>query len=305
MKYLYILSLLLLSACVQLPLEDVQVTNGTNGIDGYTPIKGIDYFDGIDGTNAYNITNNITNNIVNNITNNITINISENISLTKITTNISNNNYGNDFYGNINGSFESSSLNLNTGIDASSSFCTYVRFDKELDFFCIGTNGINYNNTNYNAQTGNDKFIEAKQGDIHYDVLNISQAHEFYIGGGNITNRKLLINNTASYFISSINVSGIITGNGSGITSINVGNANAGTLAVARGGTGVTSSTGSGSTVLSNLATMNNLTIGTTGYIKLGNTSIMICNTTNVGRLTYNYTSNLLQYCNSTVWKNI
>ena len=42
-----------------------------------------------------------------------------------------------------------------------------------------------------------------------------------------------------------------LTGAGSGITSLNMGNAGSGTLAVARGGTGVTSSTGTGSVVLS------------------------------------------------------
>jgi hypothetical protein len=45
--------------------------------------------------------------------------------------------------------------------------------------------------------------------------------------------------------------SGTHTGDGSGITSLNMGNAGSGTLAVARGGTGVTSSTGTGSVVLS------------------------------------------------------
>ena len=45
--------------------------------------------------------------------------------------------------------------------------------------------------------------------------------------------------------------SGTHTGDGSGITLLNMGNAGSGTLAVARGGTGVTSSTGTGSVVLS------------------------------------------------------
>ena len=50
--------------------------------------------------------------------------------------------------------------------------------------------------------------------------------------------------------------SGTHTGDGSGITSLNMGNAGSGTLAVARGGTGVTSSTGTGSVVLSAAPTM-------------------------------------------------
>lgn len=47
------------------------------------------------------------------------------------------------------------------------------------------------------------------------------------------------------------------------ITSLNVGNATAGTLAVARGGTGVTSSTGTGSVVLSSAPTLSNPVVGT------------------------------------------
>lgn len=47
------------------------------------------------------------------------------------------------------------------------------------------------------------------------------------------------------------------------ITSLNVGNATAGTLAVARGGTGVTSSTGTGSVVLSSAPTLTNPVVGT------------------------------------------
>ena len=42
-----------------------------------------------------------------------------------------------------------------------------------------------------------------------------------------------------------------LTGAGSGITALNMGNAGSGTLAVARGGTGTTTSTGTGSVVLS------------------------------------------------------
>lgn len=40
----------------QLPLESVEVMTieGERGQDGYTPVKGIDYFDGINGTNGAN-----------------------------------------------------------------------------------------------------------------------------------------------------------------------------------------------------------------------------------------------------------
>jgi hypothetical protein len=58
--------------------------------------------------------------------------------------------------------------------------------------------------------------------------------------------------------------SGTHTGDGSGITSLNMGNAGSGTLAVARGGTGVTSSTGTGSVVLSAGPTLSGTVTGGT-----------------------------------------
>ena len=69
--------------------------------------------------------------------------------------------------------------------------------------------------------------------------------------------------------------SGTHTGDGSGITSLNMGNAGSGTLAVARGGTGVTSSTGTGSVVLSSGPTL------------AGTTTIATLNLTNALGTTY------------------
>jgi hypothetical protein len=51
-----------------------------------------------------------------------------------------------------------------------------------------------------------------------------------------------------------------LTGAGSGITALNMDNAGSGTLAVARGGTGTTTSTGTGSVVLSNAPTLTGTT---------------------------------------------
>lgn len=55
---------------------------------------------------------------------------------------------------------------------------------------------------------------------------------------------------------------GAISGNGSGLTSLSAANISSGTLPVARGGTGVTSSTGSGSVVLSTSPALTTPTVG-------------------------------------------
>jgi hypothetical protein len=68
-----------------------------------------------------------------------------------------------------------------------------------------------------------------------------------------------------------------LTGAGSGITALNMGNAGSGTLAVARGGTGVTSSTGSGSVVLSASPALSGTatfaSITTSGNVGIGTAS--------------------------------
>jgi alpha-tubulin suppressor-like RCC1 family protein len=56
---------------------------------------------------------------------------------------------------------------------------------------------------------------------------------------------------TGTLNTSNITASGIITGNGSGLTNLSATNITTGTLAVANGGTGTTTSTGTGSNVLS------------------------------------------------------
>ena len=85
-----------------------------------------------------------------------------------------------------------------------------------------------------------------------------------------------------------------LTGDGSGITSLNMGNAGSGTLAVAYGGTGVTSSTGTGSVVLSSGPTL------------AGTTTIETLNLTNALGTTYggtgltSFTSGGILYASST-----
>ena len=58
-------------------------------------------------------------------------------------------------------------------------------------------------------------------------------------------------------------LSGDISGDGSGLTDLNADNITSGTLATARGGTGVTTSTGSGSVVLSTSPTLTTPNLGT------------------------------------------
>lgn len=69
--------------------------------------------------------------------------------------------------------------------------------------------------------------------------------------------------------VNQLNVNGTVaattlTGAGSGITALNAGNVSSGTLAVARGGTGTTTSTGTGSVVLSGSPTFTGTVTGGT-----------------------------------------
>lgn len=64
--------------------------------------------------------------------------------------------------------------------------------------------------------------------------------------------------------VTATTITGAHTGNGSGLTNLDAGNIATGTLAVARGGTGVTSSTGTGSVVLSASPTLTGTTTAAT-----------------------------------------
>jgi len=85
-----------------------------------------------------------------------------------------------------------------------------------------------------------------------------------------------------------------LTGAGSGITSLNMGNAGSGTLAVARGGTGTTTSTGSGSVVLSSGPTL----AGTTTIATLNLTNALVTGSGGTGLTSF--TSGGLLYASST-----
>jgi hypothetical protein len=93
-------------------------------------------------------------------------------------------------------------------------------------------------------------------------------------GGTGVTtssgNGALVLNNAATM------TNGTFSGTGTGLSGLNATNISSGTLLVARGGTGTTSATGSGSVVLSNFATMTNGTFSGTG------TGLSALNATNI-----------------------
>ena len=114
-------------------------------------------------------------------------------------------------------------------------------------------------------------------------TLNVSRGG---IGTGTLTYGQILIGNGINALQQSSNLSwdnsnNILSatkfvGSGTGLTQLNASNINAGTLSVARGGTGVSTSTGDGAVVLSNAATMTNGTFGGTG------TGLSALNATNI-----------------------
>ncbi len=75
-------------------------------------------------------------------------------------------------------------------------------------------------------------------------------------------NTATLVSPTISGTATGGTFSGTHTGNGAGITNLDMANAATGTLAVSRGGTGVTTSTGSGNNVLSASPTLNSIDLG-------------------------------------------
>ena len=103
-------------------------------------------------------------------------------------------------------------------------------------------------------------------------TLNVSRGG---IGTTTLNTNQILIGNGTSALLQSPNLSWNNTtntlsatnfvGSGAGLTTLNASNISSGTLAVANGGTGVTTSTGNGSMVLSNAATMTNSTFSGTG----------------------------------------
>ena len=107
------------------------------------------------------------------------------------------------------------------------------------------------------ATMTNGTFSGTGTGLISLNASNISLGTLPVARGGtgvttSIGNGSLVFSNAA------IMTNGTFSGIGIGLTTLNASNISLGTLNVARGGTGVTTSTGNGSLVLSNAATMTN-----------------------------------------------
>jgi fibronectin-binding autotransporter adhesin len=102
-------------------------------------------------------------------------------------------------------------------------------------------------------------------------ILSVSRGGT---GAGTLTSGQLLVGNTTGAVIQSANLSWDngtntltatnLAGSGVNVTNISAGNINTGTLAVARGGTGATTSTGSGSVMLNNAPTFSGTMTGGT-----------------------------------------
>jgi hypothetical protein len=112
---------------------------------------------------------------------------------------------------------------------------------------------------------------------ISLGTLNVAR------GGTGVTtstgNGSLVLNNAATM------TNGTFSGIGTGLTTLNASNISLGTLNVANGGTGVTTSTGNGSLVLSNAATMTNGTFSGVGTgLTTLNASNISLGTLNVAR---------------------
>jgi hypothetical protein len=108
------------------------------------------------------------------------------------------------------------------------------------------------------------KFVGSGTGLTALNASNINSGTLAVANGGtgvtlSTGNGSVVLSNAATL------TNGNFSGTGTGLSALNASNINSGTLAVARGGTGVTTSSGDGSLVLSNAATMTNGTFGGTG----------------------------------------
>jgi len=126
------------------------------------------------------------------------------------------------------------------------------------------------------ATMTNGTFSGVGTGLTALNASNISSGTLLVARGGtgvttSIGNGSLVLSNAATM------TNGTFSGVGTGLTTLNATNITLGTLNVARGGTGVTTSTGNGSLVLSNAATMTN---GTFSGIGTGLTTLNASNIT-------------------------
>ena len=151
----------------------------------------------------------------------------------------------------------------------------------------LQTTNLSWNNTSNTLSATN--FVGSGVGLTALNASNISSGTLTVSRGGigttTLTTGQILIGNGTGTLIQSANLSWNNTsntlsatnfiGSGAGLSAINASNISVGTLAVARGGTGVTTSIGNGSVVLSNAATMTN---GTFSGVGTGLTSLNASN---------------------------
>jgi hypothetical protein len=121
---------------------------------------------------------------------------------------------------------------------------------------------LSWNNTTNTLSATN--FVGSGAGLTTLNATNISSGTLAVVNGGtgvttSTGNGSAVLSNAATMTNSTF------SGTGTGLTALNASNISLGTLAVARGGTGVTTSIGDGSIVLSNAATMTNGTFSGTG----------------------------------------
>ena len=164
--------------------------------------------------------------------------------------------------------------NINTGILAVLQGGTGVTTSSGNGSVVLSNSATMTNGTFSGTGTG---LTALNASNISLGTLNVAR------GGTGVTtstgNGSLVLSNAATM------TNGTFSGVGTGLTTLNASNISLGTLNVASGGTGVTTSTGNGSLVLSNAATMTNGTFGGvgTGLTTLNATNITL-GTLNVAR---------------------
>jgi hypothetical protein len=154
------------------------------------------------------------------------------------------------------------------------------------NFYATGINIIGTGDTataasHYLVETGSDGFVRPKTlANVQTEVVTAAATYAVGVTAGTATQSFVRYNSTtptAGAFDGSttapsgttrLNYGGYLYatrfyGDGSNLTALSAANISAGTLAVARGGTGVTTSTGTGSVVLSNSPTLVTPALGT------------------------------------------
>lgn len=135
------------------------------------------------------------------------------------------------------------------------------------------------------AVTGNGSGLTSLDaGDISAGTLPVARGGTGTTTSTGTGNVVLSASPTFSGTVTGGTFSGTHTGDGSGLTGLDAGDISAGTLPVARGGTGTTSSTGTGNVVLSASPTLTGTTTAATvaaTTVTVGGQSVCLANGTN------------------------